>query len=245
MESIAVDHVTQIYHDDRGRMFTVLKNIQLTWEKGESLALMGESGSGKSTLARLLIGLEPPSSGCILLDGEDTTHWRFGEWRKHRSRLQAVFQDASGTLNPKRSVYRNMEEALLNLTDQTSAQRRETLRELMDYIGLDRALLKTPVRCLSGGEQRRISLLRALAVRPDYLVLDEVTNGLDLISTDAVLSTLEAYRGKFGCSYLFITHDWNLASRLAKRVLVIESGELQKEAVHNINQGKKVLNNET
>lgn len=230
MEGVAVEHVTHSYReDDRGKTFIALRDISLTWQAGESLALMGESGSGKSTLARLCIGLETPASGRILLDGEDTTFWRFRDWQKHRVKLQAVFQDASGTLNPKRSVYQNMEEALINLTEQNAAQRRAVLEELMEHTGLEPSLLKTPVRQLSGGEQRRISLLRALSVHPDYLVLDEVTSGLDLISADAVLSTLEAYRNKFGCSYLFITHDWSNAGRLADRVLMIEDGMLKKE----------------
>ena len=99
----------------------------------------------------------------------------------------------------------------------------------MGHTGLEERLLQTPVRKLSGGEQRRVSLLRALALRPDFLVLDEVTGGLDLISADAVLTLLERYREQFGCSYLFITHDWTQASRLADRVLMIETGKLTKE----------------
>lgn len=231
MEGITVEHVTHSYQDERGETLTVLKDISLLWKKGESIAIMGESGSGKSTLARLCIGLERPTRGRILLDGEDATNWKFREWRKHRSRLQAVFQDASGTLNPKRSVYQNMEEALINLTDKSPDQRRRELEELMEHTGLEPGLLKVPVRRLSGGEQRRVSLLRALSVHPDYLVLDEVTSGLDLISADAVLTTLEAYREKYDCSYLFITHDWNHASRLSDRVLMMEDGILAREAV--------------
>lgn len=231
MDGIVADHVTHSYQNDRGDTLTVLKDVSLRWPKGESVALMGESGSGKSTLARLCIGLERPSQGKISLDGEDTSGWKFRDWRKRRPRLQAVFQDASGTLNPKRTVYQNMEEALIDLTTQTAVQRRGVLEDLMERTGLDRGLLKTPVRRLSGGEQRRIALLRALSVHPNYLVLDEVTSGLDLISADAVLSTLEAYRAEYGCSYLFITHDWNHASRLADRVLMMKNGVLVKEAV--------------
>lgn len=231
MEGIIINHVTHSYQSERGDTMTVLKDVNLHWQKGESLALMGESGSGKSTLARLCIGLERPTNGMILLNGEDTTNWKFRKWRKHRSRLQAVFQDASGTLNPKRSVYQNMEEALINLTEQNAAQRRSVLEKLMEHTDLDQALLKTPVRRLSGGEQRRVSLLRALSVHPDYLVLDEVASGLDLISADAVLTTLENYRKIFCCSYLLITHDWDHASRLTDRVLTMESGILKREAI--------------
>ena len=231
MDGIRVASVTHGYQDERGVRLTVLKNISLTWAKGECLALLGESGSGKSTLARLCTGLEKPSSGQIFLDGEGTTGWTAGRWRKHRLTVQAVFQDAAGTLNPKRSVYQNREEALVNLTELGVSARRSALEALMVQTGLKRELLKTPVRQLSGGEQRRVALARALSVQPAYLVLDEVTSGLDVISADAVLTTLEAYREKFGCSYLLITHDWRQASRLADRMVLLENGVLKRQAI--------------
>ena len=230
MDHLAVERVTHRYQNDKGAVHTVLRDFSFVWNKGESLALMGESGSGKSTLARLCIGLERPSEGRILLGGEDTSSWGYREWRRHRSRIQAVFQDAAGTLNPRRSVLQNMEEGLINLTGYGREERRRVLKELMGHTGLEERLLQTPVRKQSGGEQRRVSLLRALALRPDFLVLDEVTGGLDLISADAVLTLLERYREQFGCSYLFITHDWTQASRLADRVLMIENGKLMTDA---------------
>ncbi|MBQ8306275.1 MAG: ABC transporter ATP-binding protein [Blautia sp.] len=230
MDQLRVEHVTHRYENDKGEVNTVLRDVSFTWLKGESLALMGESGSGKSTLARLCIGLETPSEGQILFDGEPTGGWKYRKWRARRREIQAVFQDANGTLNPQRSVYQNMSEALVNLTDMGKEERKKTLLALMAQTGLSPELLKTPVRKLSGGEQRRISLLRALALHPDFLVLDEVTSGLDLISTDSVLTLLEEYRARFGCSYLFITHDWKQASRLCSRVIMIEKGVFTKEA---------------
>lgn len=234
MERIVIDNICQKYIGDNGEKIPVLQHINMTWNQKESIALMGESGSGKSTLARLIVGLEKPVKGHIFFNGEDTNPWKYNDWQHHRDRLQAVFQDASGTLNPKRSVYQNMEEALINLTNKSRKKRKDVLYELMEMTGISQTLLKSPVRLLSGGEQRRISLLRALVVHPRYLVLDEVTSGLDLISADCVLDTLELYREKFGCSYLFITHDWNHASRLSDRVLIIEKGKLKREAVPNI-----------
>ena len=229
MEGIAVENVTKAYRESGSHLFYALNGVSMNVRPGECVSLVGESGSGKSTVARLLIGLERPTSGKITLKGEDTGAWGFGEWQRRRKTIQAVFQDASGTLNPGLSVYRNMEEALVNLTDLRAAQRKKKLYELMELTNIDARLLKVPTRQLSGGEQRRISLLRSLAVKPDYLVLDEVTSGLDLISADAVLTTLETYRQQFGCSYLFITHNLSSAFRLSDRILVIRAGKVVQE----------------
>ena len=187
MGEIVIQNVNQVYHNVNQGDFNALSDINLHLCKGESLAIEGESGSGKSTLARLLIGIEKPTSGKILLDGEDITCWNYRTWKQHRKKIQAVFQDSSGTLNPARSAYANVEEALVNLTDKKRAERKKHILDLMDAVHMDYGLLETPVRQLSGGEQRRLSLLRAIAVEPDYLIMDEVTSGLDLISADAVL----------------------------------------------------------
>lgn len=116
MESLELRAVSRIYTDAHGAPFRALDAVSLSWRQGDAIAIMGESGSGKSTLARLALGLERPTSGKVLIDGEDTTNWRFSHWRKWRQHLQAVFQDASGTLNPAWSCQRNVEEALRNLT---------------------------------------------------------------------------------------------------------------------------------
>lgn len=100
MEQIAVTHVSKDFPDASGKPFSALRDISFTWAKGENVSLMGESGSGKSTMARLLIGLERPTQGKILIDGEDTGKWTYNQWRRHRTRIQAVFQDADWQLKP-------------------------------------------------------------------------------------------------------------------------------------------------
>jgi peptide/nickel transport system ATP-binding protein/nickel transport system ATP-binding protein len=229
VEGIVAQQISHSYRDASGKAFPVLHDITLRLSPGECVALIGESGSGKSTVARLLLGLEQPSSGRVWQDGMDATAWGAKRWRKHRGSIQAVFQDASGTLNPLRSVYRNMEEGLINLTALNAVQRKVEVLRLMELFRMDQRLLKTPTRQLSGGEQRRASLVRALALRPRYLILDEVTSGLDAISTDAVLSTLESYRDRYGCAYLFITHDRACAHRIADRILYMKDGRLVRE----------------
>ena len=134
MGEIVIQNVNQVYHNANQGDFNALSGINLRLSKGENIAIEGESGSGKSTLARLLIGLEKPTSGKILLDGEDITCWNYRTWKQHRKKIQAVFQDSSGTLNPARSAYANVEEALVNLTDKKRAERKKHILDLMDAV---------------------------------------------------------------------------------------------------------------
>ena len=228
MDKILISKLSKRYLDIKGDTFNALNHVSFTWNRGENLAIIGESGSGKSTLARLIIGLEKPTTGSIEIEGHNIEKWNFNRWRKERRRIQAVFQDASGTMDTAYSVYHNIEEALRNLTDLDPSQRKERIEELMKLTNMSSELLKVPVRQLSGGEQRRLSLLRALSIHPEYLVLDEVTSGLDLLSADAVLSVLERYHREFGCAYLLITHDKQNAYRIAHRILEIQKGEIVK-----------------
>lgn len=155
MGEIVIQNVNQIYHNANQGDFNALSGINLRLSKGENIAIEGESGSGKSTLARLLIGLEKPTSGKILLDGEDITCWNYRTWKQHRKKIQAVFQDSSGTLNPARSAYANVEEALVNLTDKKRAERKKHILDLMD-----RPLLFCKCNSWFSGHTRKTAFLR-------------------------------------------------------------------------------------
>lgn len=231
METIEVKGVSQSYADSNGNSFVALNSISFCWHAGESIAVMGESGSGKSTLARIVTGLEKPTTGAVYIDGEDVRSWKRHKWREKRTQLQAVFQDATGTLSPGRSVLQNAEEALCNLTTLSKAQRRERVMSLMEQMELKPEIIKTPVSRLSGGEQRRLGLVRSLAIEPRFLVLDEITAGLDLISAEAVLRVLKKYQRTHDCSYLLITHDESTAARLCSRLFEIERGQIIHESV--------------
>lgn len=230
MERLELNGVTQVYRDHNGDDFHALNQIAFAWKRGENIAVMGESGSGKSTLARLFVGLERPSTGRVMIDGEDTVRWSFREWQRQRANIQAVFQDAGGTLNPARSTYHNVEEALCNFTRLSAAERKERILSLMEMTELRPELMEVPVRKLSGGEQRRMALLRSLSIRPKFLILDEMTAGLDLIAKDAVLRVLENYHRDYDCSYLIITHDIQAAQRLTERIVVMDRGSFIRQA---------------
>lgn len=235
MGEIVIQNVNKVYHSENLGNFNALSDINLRLKKGENLAIEGESGSGKSTLAKLLIGIEKPTSGKIFIDGEEITFWNYHMWKQRRKKIQAVFQDSSGTLNPARSTYANVEEALVNLTDKKKPERKKHILDLMDAVHMDYRLLETPVRRLSGGEQRRLSLLRAIAVEPDYLIMDEVTSGLDIISVDAILTLVENFVKLSGSSCIFITHSRKDAMRIANRVIIMREGRIAKQG-YLINQ---------
>lgn len=235
MEGIVAKAIHKSYGSGAKTTFTALRGIDLHLKPGEFVSLVGESGCGKSTLARLLIGMEKPDTGQLWLDGEDTAPWNYHEWRMRRKKIQAVFQDASGTLNPMLSVYHNVETALINLTDFSEEERRERIYTLMEQTNMRQELLKVPTRQLSGGEQRRLSLLRALSIRPKYLILDEVISGLDLISADAVLRVLEQYHREYDCACLFITHDKDSAYRISDRIIEMGHGQILQEGIRQSN----------
>ena len=226
MEKIQLVKVSKIFSDSNKGEFTALRSCSLEWNKGECIAVVGESGSGKSTMGKLITGLIRPTEGEILIDGTSTKSWNTKTWREHRKSLQAIFQDSTGTLNPGMSTYHNAEEALKNLSNTSKRERKEQILHLMSLMELDEKLLNVPPLYLSGGEQRRLGLLRSLVLKPNFLVLDEVTAGLDLISTEAVLRVLENYRSKYECSYFVITHDEFVATRLCNKMIQIERGEI-------------------
>lgn len=232
MAAVVIQNLCKAYSGENGHRLNALHDISLTWQSGEFISLIGESGSGKSTLAKMLLGIEKPDSGSILLDGCELTSLDFKGWKAQRRKIQGVFQDASGTMNPRRPVYDNVEQAMVNLTNHSKKQRKEHILRLMEQTGLPPRLLNVPVRQLSGGEQRRFSLLRAMSIEPKYLVLDEATSGLDLVSADSVIQTLLKYKSETNCAFLFITHDLNSAYRLSDRIIKMQQGRLVLEGIH-------------
>ncbi len=227
MEGIVIQEVSKAYEIRGQPPLCVLRDLSLSVAPGEFVALAGESGGGKSTLARLILGIEQPDAGKIWVDGTDINSLSGAGWRGMRASLQGVFQDAGGALNPGMSVLSNMTEGLKNLGHLNARKRKEVVLALMDRLGLEQSALHTPPRSLSGGQQRRVALIRALAVRPKYLILDEITSGLDLIARDSLVKTLAGYRDAHALGCLLITHDLGAARRLADRILFLRDGKIQ------------------
>lgn len=221
--------VTGIYKS-YGSMFSrirspVLKNISFNVRPGQCVALIGESGSGKSTLARLLLGLESFDSGAINCMGIAVT--AKGRNRKALYRnMQPVFQDSAGCLNPRMKVQDILSEPLFNYTKQPWDKVDEAAKRLLAQVELPTDILLRYPHELSGGQQRRVCIARAISISPRFLILDEATAGIDATITKGILELLIRLQRDTGCGYLFITHDLNIALYMAEKIMVMQNGEI-------------------
>ncbi len=201
-----------------------LTDVSFTLEAGKTLAIVGESGSGKSTLARLLTLIERPSSGALLIDGIDVATVNAEARRKLRREIQIVFQNPYGSLNPRQTIGRALEEPLLVNTDLDAAARRNAAQAMMANVGLRSEHYDRYPHMFSGGQRQRIAIARALMLRPRILVLDEPVSALDVSIRAQVLNLLAQLQETFKLAYIFVSHDLSVVRHIADRVLVIYLG---------------------
>ena len=206
-----------------------LRGLSFTLEKGGILGLVGESGCGKSTLARLICALEDFQAGEIRLDGLSYRGLPERRRRLLRRRVQMVFQDSGGSLDPRRTIFQTLEEPLWNYRRLPRGVRREEVSALLNAVGLDKVKGRSYPHELSGGERQRVVIARALAADPDYLICDEAVSSLDGETRERILEVLEKLREEKGLGCLFITHDVILAIRMSRKVLVMREGRIVEE----------------
>lgn len=224
---LTVDNVCKSYKNSRlsKRAIVVLNHVSLTVPDGRCAALIGESGSGKSTLVRLILGLERPDSGKILWNGRDVTARGIDRRPLYRE-IQPVFQDSAGSLNPRWKIRDSLCEPLDNYLSLNSQVRRERVSELLDMVELPGSVLEKYPHELSGGQQKRVCIARAVAIRPKLILLDEATAGIDATVKRRILILLKKLQKELGCSYLFITHDLKAAFYIACEIAVMKGGEI-------------------
>jgi peptide/nickel transport system ATP-binding protein len=210
--------------------FTAVDSIDFTLPKGHTLALVGESGSGKSTAANMVLGLLEPTSGTVMFDGKDVTKMSRKEQFALRRRVQPVFQNPYGSLDPVFSVFRSIEEPLVLHKVGDRKAREARVRELLDMVSLPQATMRRFPNELSGGQRQRIAIARALALNPEVLVLDEAVSALDVLVQAQILTLLNDLQAELGLSYLFITHDLAVVRQIADLVAVMKDGSIVEHA---------------
>lgn len=204
----------------------VVDRVSLSIERGETLGLVGESGSGKSTIARIVLGLIEPTSGAVTFDGHPVTGVPQYKLQPLRRRMQPVFQDPYAALNPRMTVEQIVTEPLIIHEKHSRAERRRRCQELLLQVGLDDSALPRYPHEFSGGQRQRINIARALALRPELLVLDEPVSALDVSVGAQIVNLLRDLQRDFSLTYLFISHSMPLVRCLSTNIAVLRSGKL-------------------
>jgi peptide/nickel transport system ATP-binding protein len=205
---------------------TAVEDVSFTVPRGTTHALVGESGSGKTTTVRLLLGLERPGAGEILVSGERVGGSGNAQWRATRRHLQLVYQNPFTSLDPAWSVEAIVREPLDQYGIGTRAERRDRVREAFRSVGLDESLLSRRPTRLSGGQRQRVAIARALVARPDVVVLDEPTSALDVTVQAGIIDLLFRLQGELSLTYLFVSHDLSLVRQIADTVSVLQRGRV-------------------
>ncbi len=221
---------------------TVLKGLDLTVTRGETVVILGRSGTGKSVFLKLLIGLQRPDQGSIRINGQEIGELSMDELNEIRKKVGFLFQQAA--LYDSLSVEDNVAFPLIRHTPLTSAERTERVRELLSNVGMEQDVNKLPSE-LSGGMQKRVGLARALALNPDIVLFDEPTAGLDPITSDEIGKLISRMKKERKMTAIVVTHDIHGAKEFSDRFVMVNDGhiviegtleDLQKSQDHFVSQ---------
>jgi dipeptide transport system ATP-binding protein len=226
---VTATNLTRYYSIGRGAFaapatLKALDGASFTLERGKTLAVVGESGCGKSTLARLVTMIEPPTSGSLRIAGQDIVGASSATLRALRPKVQIVFQNPYGSLNPRQKIGHALEEPLLVNTRMSTAERSAKARDMMASVGLRPEHYDRYPHMFSGGQRQRIAIARALMLDPDVLVLDEPVSALDVSIQAQVLNLLAEMQERHNLAYLFISHDLSVVRHIADDVMVMYLG---------------------
>lgn len=199
-------------------------------ERGKTLGLVGESGCGKSTLGRAILRLHEPTEGEVFLEETDVTAASGSELKRLRRNMQIIFQDPFASLSPRRTVFETLREPLDVHRIGTPAERRKKVEELLEVVGLRRAVLHRYPHEFSGGQRQRVGIARALALNPKFIVADEAVSALDVSVQSQVLNLIDDLQSEFGISFLFISHDLAVVQHISHQVGVMYLGKLVETA---------------
>ncbi len=210
----------------RRRTLSILRNINLAIDRGETLGIVGESGSGKTSLGRTLLRLYQPSTGELRFDGADITRANQVQMKPLRRRMQIIFQDPQSSLNPRRTIAAILATPLrLHGLDSGSA----AIAGLLDRVGLPSSVMHRYPHQISGGQRQRVGIARAISVNPEFIVADEIVSGLDASTQAQVLDLLRGLKDQFKLTLAFISHDLSVIRHLCERVVIMRGGEIIEE----------------
>ncbi|ASN52485.1 ABC transporter ATP-binding protein [Sinomonas sp. R1AF57] len=229
-DALIVENLTKVFKlrtgVGRGTDFTAVDDVSFRVPRGTTTAIVGESGSGKSTVAQMVLQLLKPTSGRIVFDGIDTATLDRRQLFAFRRRVQPIFQDPYGSLDPMYNIYRTIEEPLRTHKIGDRASRELKVRELLDQVALPQSAMQRYPNELSGGQRQRVAIARALALDPEVIICDEAVSALDVLVQAQVLNLLADLQERLGLTYLFITHDLAVVRQIADSVCVMERGRL-------------------
>jgi peptide/nickel transport system ATP-binding protein len=232
--AVVVDSLTRVFQINTGKLrsvpFTAVDSVSFSIPRGTTTALVGESGSGKSTVARLVLGLDQPTSGSISVEGKELSSLGKRELFALRRRMQPVFQDPFGSLDPLYNIGATIAEPLVAHKVGGKAEQRARVLELLDQVALPKSLVNRYPNELSGGQRQRIAIARALALKPDIVVLDEAVSALDVLVQAQILALLTELQSELELTYLFITHDLAVVRLVADNVCVMQKGRIVEQS---------------
>ena len=237
---LEVEHLTKTFVLKSGGVatsFTAADDVSFEIPRGSTFSIVGESGSGKTTTARMVARITTADSGSIRFDGDDITTRSGDALRQLRRRIQVVYQNPFGSLDPTMSVTRIVSEPLRAFRVGTRTQRTETARALLDAVRLDPDLAERRPTQLSGGQRQRVAIARALALGPELLVLDEPVSALDVSVQEQILQLLVDLQAEFGLSYLFISHDLGVIRQVSDHIAVMRLGRMIEQGPARIVMG--------
>lgn len=229
---LEVEDLAVYFPVHRGAMSRVVAHVKAVdgisfrIHRGETLSLVGESGSGKTTAGRAILRLVEPTRGRVTFDGADVSALSTREMRGYRQRMQLIFQDPYGSLNPRMTVGGVLREAMSAHDTVPKEQQRERAEELMEMVGLPADALGRYPHEFSGGQRQRVGIARALATGPDLIVADEPVSALDVSVQAQILNLLEDLQDKLGVTYLFVGHNLSVIRHISDRVAVMYLGHI-------------------